>query len=81
MSAARTGVAAIPGSPAVPPGRLGTRLAFLDGLRGVALVLMVAVYVAVCLPAFSPDTVNRDDLERPEADRRDQDAGLDAPRR
>jgi mannose-6-phosphate isomerase-like protein (cupin superfamily) len=40
-----------------------------------------AHYVAVCLPAFSPDTVNRDDLERPDADRRDQDAGLDAPRR
>ena len=41
-----------------------------------------AQYVAVCLPAFSPGTVHRDDsLERPEADRRDQNAGPDAPRR
>jgi mannose-6-phosphate isomerase-like protein (cupin superfamily) len=39
-----------------------------------------AQYVAVCLPAFSPETVHRD-LERPEADRRDQNAGLDARRR
>jgi uncharacterized membrane protein len=46
VSAARTEVAAIPGGPAVPPGRLGTRLAFLDGLRGVALVLMVVNHTA-----------------------------------
>jgi hypothetical protein len=39
-----------------------------------------AHYVAVCLPAFSPETVHRD-LERPEADRRGQNAGLDARRR
>jgi hypothetical protein len=45
-----------------------------------------AQYVAVCLPAFSPGTVHRDDgLERPEADRRHHSRthppGPDAPRR